>query len=165
MKKLLEIALSEVVDLNQTSERLINLFVSLKAQKVGYVAGIINSDGPSLVQRNRKLLNQYTRILKEDHKLPLFSAVDVFTDSVCKRLREYRLTISEREKKFYGFWDKVLSSGHVTDIFMTPRWEISRGARDEHRVAVKNGLKIHYVEDLIREKHSLLFSEQFQDRL
>lgn len=43
------------------------------------------------------------------------------------------------------FWRDILESGHVTDIFMTPRWEQSKGAIDEHEAAKQLGIKIHYM--------------------
>ncbi len=40
-----------------------------------------------------------------------------------------------------------MECGYITDIFMTPRWEHSEGARDEHKNAIKAGMTIHYVEN------------------
>lgn len=34
-----------------------------------------------------------------------------------------------------------------TDIFMTPRWEQSGGAADEHDTALALKLRIHYLEE------------------
>ena len=151
MKKLIQIALSEVVTLGEASDRIISLFQVIKTQresggKIGYVAGIINSDGPQSVKINRRRLTQYAKLLKKLHLFPIFSAADIFTHRVNRTIQEMRLPIVERESRVYIFWRKLLSSGHITDIFMTPRWEISKGAVDEHKTAKRVGLKIHYVE-------------------
>ncbi len=115
--------------------------------RIGYVAGIITSDGPEYFQANRKRLADYVKKLRKIHKFPMFSAIDVFSSEVYERLKEWKLPFAEREMKVRSFWRKILKSGHVTDIFMTPRWEKSKGASDEHRTAKKIGLKIHYIEE------------------
>lgn len=45
------------------------------------------------------------------------------------------------------FWREIFKSGHVTDVFMTPRWEKSKGAVDEYKTAQKIGLTIHYLQE------------------
>lgn len=77
----------------------------------------------------------------------MFSAIDVFSSEIYERLAEWKLPFNEREVKARSFWRKILKSGHVTDIFMTPRWEKSKGATDEHKTAKEIGLKIHYIKD------------------
>ena len=53
-----------------------------------------------------------------------------------------------REHHFVQFWKMILKSGHITDIFMTPRWEISRGAKVEYITAKKLKIKIHFVKEI-----------------
>lgn len=115
--------------------------------KIGYVAGIINSDGPEYLQRNRKRLVDHARKLRKIHKIPMFTAVDVFPEEIYKNLEEWKLSFEKREAKVRNFWRKILKSGHVTDIFMTPRFEKSKGATDEHRTAKKTSIRIHYVKE------------------
>ncbi|MDO8621118.1 MAG: DUF4406 domain-containing protein [Candidatus Levybacteria bacterium] len=113
--------------------------------KIGYVAGILNSDGPQHFESNRKKLADYAEKLRKIHEFPIFSGVDIFSNEVYSRLEEWRLSLEEKEEKARLFWREILESGHITDIFMTPRWEKSKGANDEHETAKKIGLKIHYV--------------------
>lgn len=111
------------------------------------MAGIINSDGPEYSEINREKLANHVEKLRKIHKFPMFTAIDVFPLEIYNNLEEWKLSFEEREEKVRNFWREILKSGHVTDIFMTPRWEKSKGASDEHETAKKIGLKIHYVQD------------------
>ncbi len=109
-------------------------------EKLGYVSGIITSDGPSRMKENIVFLGQYTESLRKMHPFPLFSAVDVFDEDVYNRIQMHKVS----EDEWLYFWRDILKSGHVTDVFMTPRWEHSKGATYEYNVAIEFGLSIHY---------------------
>ncbi len=113
------------------------------------MAGIINSDGPKYFERNRKRLVNHAAKLRKLHDFPMFTAVDVFPPEIYNNLKEWKLSFEEREAKVRNFWQKILKSGHVTDVFMTPRWEKSKGAQDEHKTAKRLGLTIHYLQERI----------------
>lgn len=150
MEKNIGLALKAAKNLIHVRKELIKLFRATKNGKgirIGYVAGIINSDGLEYVEINRKKLSDHTGKLRKIYKFPMFSAVDVFSDNIYAQLEEMALSFEEREVKVRSFWRKILKSGCVTDIFMTPRWDKSKGAADEHKTAKQIGLKIHYVED------------------
>lgn len=153
MEKKISIVLKYVTSLLHVEKELVKLFKTTSKQagggitRIGYVAGIITSDGPGYFVANRKRLADYVRKLRKIHKFPMFSAVDVFSSEVYERLEEWKLPSSEREAKVRSFWRKILKSGHVTDVFMTPRWEKSKGALDEHKTAKKIGLRTHYIKD------------------
>lgn len=144
-------ALKFAKNLTHVYEELIKLFEISKKEKgilrIGYVAGILTSDGIKHFERNRKRIVKHAEKLRKIHKFPMFCTVDVFSNDVYTRLEEYKLLFEEREERFRKFWRKILKSGHVTDVFMTPCWEKSKGASDEHKTAKKIGLTIHYVED------------------
>lgn len=128
----------------------VNILLSKVRQKstekrLGYVAGIITSDGKEHMQKNIDILAKHTEILKKKYGFPIFSAVDIFGNGVYQKLEDFNQEEHLREKSFIEFWRKILSSGHITDIFMTPRWKESKGAIDEHETAKKLGLTIHYV--------------------
>lgn len=128
----------------------INILLSKARQKstekrLGYVAGIISSDGIEHMQKNIDILARHTERIKEQYGFPMFSAVDVFGNGVYQKLEDFNKEEHLRHKSFIEFWRKILSSGHVTDIFMTPRWKESKGATDEHETAKKLGLTIHYI--------------------
>lgn len=151
MEKNIGLALKTATTLLHVEKELVKLFKTTKTHagggitRIGYVAGIITSDGPGYFEANRKRLADYVRKLRKIHKFPMFSAVDVFSSEVYERLEEWKLPFSEREVKARYFWRKILKSGHVTDVFMTPRWEKSKGATDEHETARKIGLRTHYI--------------------
>ncbi len=115
---------------------------SVNPTRIGYVAGIITSDGPDNIDRNIRELLENTNRLRLEQEFPIFSAPDIFTKSVYRKINE---SGKVTEGNFIDFWDKVLRSGYVTDIFMTPRWDASRGAVIEHFTAEDMKLHIHYL--------------------
>ena len=119
-------ALKSATSLFHVKKELVELFKVTRKQagvgiiRIGYVAGIITSEGPEYFEANRKRLADYVKKLRKIHKFPMFSAVDIFTSEVYERLEEWKLPFVEREVKARSFWRKILKSGHVTDVFMTP---------------------------------------------
>lgn len=131
--------------INGVRDAVIGVFEQVKDEndpRMGYVSGIITSDGPEHQDRNIRILAEYTDRIRGLHPFPIFSATDVFNDEVFDRINATSLPV----QSWFDFWRDVLNSGYVTDIFMTPRWEKSSGARDELETAEKLGLKVHYVE-------------------
>ena len=147
MEKNIGPTLKNAKNLIHVREELIRLFKEARTTKIGYVAGVIYSEGPEFADNNLKKLSFYAEQLRALHDFPMFTAVDVFPHEVYNNLEEWKLSFEEREVKVRQFWREILKSGHVTDIFMTPRWEKSKGALDEHKTARQLGLEIHYVED------------------
>ena len=113
--------------------------------RIGYVAGIITGDGPEYIQTNREILMKFTEDTRRSVDFPIFSAIDVFSNSVYTRLGGLE-SIESEGHDFRKFWRDILESGRITDIFMTPRWEQSGGATDEHDTALALKLRIHYLE-------------------
>lgn len=137
-------------NLAEVQKRLIQELANLRQQNVGhrlgYVAGIVASDGQQHIQRNIAQLQLHASSVRSAQPFPVFSAVDVFGatglwDRFIPLFVQGRIT----DEDFKNFWRGVLSSGSITDVFMTPRWEKSGGAVDEHKIAQKLGLKIHYL--------------------
>lgn len=148
MKEIIIPALSNTNTLIEVHQRMIEIFQEIKkkgSDRIGYVAGIISSDGENNIQVNATRLRTITDILRQIHNLPLFACTDIFYSNA-PRVSELSLPYDERERALNNFWQRILESGHVTDIFMTPRWEISRGAKKEHEIAQKLGLKIYHVD-------------------
>ena len=142
-------ALKSAKTLNHVREELIKLFKVTKngkTTKVGYVAGVMYSEGLEFAQTNLKKLSSHAEKLRKTLDFPMFTAVDVFPPEVYKNLEEWELPFDRREAKVRDFWRQILKSGHITDIFMTPRWDKSKGATDEHKTAKEIGLRIHYIE-------------------
>lgn len=149
MKQELARVLVDSTTLAAVRDKVIALFRETKkrtgSDRIGYVAGIINSDGPDRVEENRRILAEHTERVRQQEDFPIFSATDIFTKELFEKLEEVKLSGQEKTQAFLQFWREILGSGNVTDIFMTPRWEQSLGARDEHETATRLGITIHYV--------------------
>lgn len=115
------------------------------AERIGYVSGIVSSDGVEKIPENMRILHAHTLRIRQVQSFPVFSAADLFSQELLLSLPEMQLPHAEHKHLFIGFWRDVLSAGYVTDVFLTPRWENSEGARDEYRIAQKIGLRIHEV--------------------
>ena len=137
--------------LNHIHDGLVQLFAQIHVEKpgtrLGYVAGIITSDGPEKIWENIDHLEQHTHRLRAEHSWPIFSATDVFSRELFDRLD----VGVAHPQEYQHFWRNVLGSGYVTDIFMTPRWEISKGAIDEFETATRLGLTTHFVDTAAHE--------------
>ncbi len=150
MKEQIETVMQTVTSLDQVRDNVIEVFRTLREEngvtRIGYASGILYSDGPEHVDRNKKRLRQHTEKLRAEMDFPIFSAVDIFTDEVYNRINIVDIPFEERRNIFLKFWREVLSCGHITDVIMTPRWEKSEGATDEYNTAQQNGLTILIVE-------------------
>lgn len=147
MKDVIAGALAKATTLREVKELLVPLLEKTykKEKRIGYVSGIIFSDGPLHVKRNIQALSDYTDFLRSKHSFSIFSPVDVFYGGLFSNLKESSFPPSARRIVFISFWRDILTSGFVTDIFMTPRWQQSEGATDEHNIAKEKGITIHYV--------------------
>lgn len=115
----------------------------LQYPRVGYVSGVVTSDGPAKIEENLARLHASAAQLQKTHTFPIFSPPDIFSKDVHSRV----IQAGAKTEDFIQFWRSVLMSGYVTDIFMTRRWQESRGATDEHNIALQAGFRIHYLED------------------
>lgn len=109
--------------------------------QIGYVSGIITSDGPENIPKNILRLEKFTEDIRIKSKIPIFSATDIFDDELFARLS----IAGAKNADYEVFWRQVLDSGFVTHMYLTPRWEISHGAQDEHQVAKNLNMEIIYI--------------------
>jgi hypothetical protein len=107
-------------------------------ERIGYVSGIISSDGPEYMQRNMEILAEHVNKLRQENDFPIFGPTDVFNDEIHERIKAHEIPV----QRWFDFWRDILGSGNITDIFMTPRWEESTGALDEYHTAVRLGLRV-----------------------
>ncbi len=117
-------------------------------QRLGFVSGIITSDGDGNMSKNIERLKQHTKEIRDMYDFPIFSSVDVFGNGIYDQIEESKFERELREHHFVQFWKMILETGHITDIFMTPRWEKSRGAKVEYTTAKKFKIKIHLVDKI-----------------
>ena len=110
--------------------------------RIGYVAGKVTADGPDNISANLARLHSFTKQVHETKEdVFVFSAADIFVTDAYWRAN---LSESNHTQAFYQLWKQVVASG-VTDVYMTPDWEKSLGACDEHAHAKELGLIIHYL--------------------
>ncbi len=110
--------------------------------RIGYVSGVITSDGPHRVPDNREELIRLAGVLQEMRHFPIFTLQDAFTLETLARLKE----AGYAARHYADLAAQVLESGHITDAFFAPRWEISPTSVLEHDVAERFGIAIHYIE-------------------
>lgn len=137
----------EVSTLEEVKDKVLIVLAKEKKEnpntRIGYVAGVITSDGQDKLLSNLETLKKYTQKLREINDYPIFSSTDIFSEEVAKNIEIERYS----QKDWLKFWQDIVGSGYVTDIFMTPRWKESRGARDEYDTANEHKLNIHLVEE------------------
>ena len=141
-------AVKDAKTLVEVRDSLFNLFRQLRAlgqPRIGYVSGVITSEGKEHVSENIQKLDNFTKQIRTQQEIPVFSATDVFDDTLFERLEAAGFVNTDWEV----FWKEVLGTEDkfVTDMFMTPGWEHSHGASDEHRIAQQTGMKIYYLKD------------------
>lgn len=112
-----------------------------KINQIGYVSGMITSEGVEHIPKNILILKNHSLLLRQELLYPVFSAPDVFTDEMFIQIDADNIPYDH----WIYFWRDVLKSGHITDVFMAPRWEKSKGATDEFETATELGLTIHYI--------------------
>lgn len=138
-----EIEMAE--NLGEVLTAIVSALIKIKGgssnMQIGYVSGIITSDGAEHVATNISRLAMQTEDIRRRHDFPIFSASDIFAEKLLRRLE----TNGFGSEDYKEFWRAVLDCGHVTDIFMTPRWKESFGAIDEHEMAKRLGIRIHYI--------------------
>ena len=139
--------------LDHVREGLARVFNAVKSaeknQRIGVVSGIISSDGDENIERNTRRLEQFTKAVSGKFGIPVFSTADVFGNGMYDKVEEFQFERELREQHFRNFWKMVFETGHITDIFMTPGWERSIGAYDEHEIAKEKGMIIHYLDESI----------------
>jgi len=148
MKEKITEAVKESNSLTQVRDALFDVFKEYRAaghDRIGYVSGVVTSDGPAEIPNNIRRLSSFTDRTRKKYPFPIFSATDVFDDKLFRRLDAAGFVNDD----WIAFWKEVLGAEEkfVTDMFMTPRWEKSRGATDEHRTAQEMGMIIVYIEN------------------
>ncbi|MCL4384346.1 hypothetical protein M1116_02740 [Patescibacteria group bacterium] len=142
MKDLIYDAVKDSTSLPDLAKKLIaylKKFSHNGATPIGFVAGIINSDGPDLVEKNKQRLASFTQQICTQVSFPVFSCLDVYEGE----LRQIITASGATHNDYLLFWRQVLESGFITDLFLTPGWERSRGVQDEYETAKSMVINIH----------------------
>jgi hypothetical protein len=117
--------------------------------RVGYLSGIITSLGHERIGEMTERLEQLTGDIRENVEIlsfPVFSSSDIFPPSGVMEARIKASGEALSQDNFNNFWDLILRSGFVTDMFMTPGWPVSSGAKLEHEIAERMRMIIHFYE-------------------
>jgi hypothetical protein len=137
-------ALTDATSLEETSKRInigLHGFKEMNGTRVGFVAGIRESDGEEYIERNSRRLSTYTNVLRTEIPIPLFSCMDIYDKSFISTFGAI-----EDPHRWNTFWHNVLGSDAVSMVFFTPRWERSVGARYEMHLAMDFGKTIAIVD-------------------
>ncbi len=137
-------AVTSAKNIEEVKTILLNVLKSARengVERIGYVAGLITSEGPENIDKNVKRLIRYADDIRSKNNFPIFASTDVISDDLFTKLGMEKIAAADWEE----FWRDILGSGYVTDIFMTPRWEISKGSISEHNNAKNFNLQIHYI--------------------
>lgn len=140
LKETLKAVVSSTTKICSVEVQVINALKKVKRngiKNIGYVSGIISSDGVKHIPVNVKALEMYTEFYRSYVQFPVFSSSDIFYG---KYIEKFNLNQSE----WFSFWNNILKSETITDVFMTPRWEVSKGALEEYKTAKALSLNIHY---------------------
>ena len=149
----MRIYLEEVTDscatLEAVSEAVQGVFAEYQQDgfAIGYVAGPVSCDGEEYIPRNlRQLVAARTSLMHGiGERAVLFTAPFVFTPDVYGRLGLFKLDRSVREAQLQRFWDGLLESGLINQLFFVPGWQRSPGARQEHHTATRLGIPLFYL--------------------
>lgn len=106
--------------------------------KICYVIGTVTSEGPEHIDENLKLLKERSSKVAEHFDGIVFSAADLFNQTLFQRFD----SAGAKNQDYLNFWEEVIRSGYITDIVRTPKWQLSRGASHENRIATEVGIGI-----------------------
>lgn len=144
MRDIIQPRLENITNIEDIAQHVVASIAHAKqlreTDRAGFVVGIISSDGDHNAKQNLEILTRYTEALRAQHAFPIFCSTDVFTWAVYNRLGILDWEPVTREETFRRFWREVLAGGEITDLFLTPRWEKSKGARDEYKAAKGLGI-------------------------
>lgn len=144
LKQVISLELTNLESLEEIYQRLIFILRDYKNNhnsKIGFVSGKVNSEGLENKQKNLKRLLIYSENLEKEYCFPVFSCSDITTVQMYERFAKNNIVYRD----LLCFWERVIRAKIMTDIFMTPGWEKSKGAQNEHKTAKSCRLKIHYL--------------------
>ena len=109
------------------------------AERIGFVSGIITSEGAEHLDINVSRLDHYANLLRETLPFPIFCGIDLFPHELRSKLEQ------QPECAWNAFWMNMIKSGRISDLFMAPKWEKSTGASIAYKAGREMGLNIHYI--------------------
>jgi len=147
MREVIRESMVQAPDLESARFALTKIFRDLKETQpdatIGFVSGIITSDGFEHIDRNLQMLSVYAHQIKEGGLFGpyVISPADVFNKPLFAKFDN----AGAKEEHYLKFWREILRSRLVDFVFMTPGWERSRGASAEFLIAKQVRLNILYI--------------------
>lgn len=152
LQNVVKIEFNEKRSLEDVYQTICDLFNMIKRQgfEINYVAGIVTSDGPEMVQEYFEILNKFVAKLSVNNLNKFFfSSHDIFNmvvkndDGTEVKLKQYLITkCNFQHADFMNFWRQLLESGLITKIYLAPGWQRSKGASEECDIALEQNIEI-----------------------
>ncbi len=146
MYEVLQRAVQQAHSLDEIGACVIPVLLNAKNRdphrRLGYVSGIISSDGPEKMPENIRLLHERTEKIARLEKFPVFGPTYIFTDSVYGNIDAENLTSDD----WNNFWASVLI-GIADKMYMTERWQCSKGAQFEFQLAYAHDIEVCFHRD------------------
>lgn len=111
------------------------------SKKFFYVSGVITSQGDASI--NLAKMERRTEEIRVLCSRKVFAPTCVFSDPLARRMRD----MCYRHEDWMVFWTRVICSGYVGGVILTPGWERSRGADIEYAIARNLGLAVYFYND------------------
>jgi len=107
---------------------------------IGFVSGIVTSDGPEHIARNLQTLSAYAHQIRRGGLFGpnIISPADVFNIPLIAKFDN----LGAKESDYLKFWRELLRSRLIDFVFMTPGWKRSQGATQEYIIAKQLHLNI-----------------------
>lgn len=107
-----------------------------------YVSGVITSHGDMRI--NLAEMARRTDEIKALRGQNIFAPTCIFSDTLAHRMHD----LGYRHEDWMIFWTKIICSGYVGGVILTPGWERSRGADMEYAIARNIGLAVYFYNDV-----------------
>ena len=147
MKECLHKATEYAETLDEVFDRIIAVFRAFDpggpSRKFWSVSGVITSHGD--VAENLVRMANRAEAIKQLSGESVFAPTCVFSAALVEKLQANR---RYRHEDWMVFWIRVIRSGYVGAVVVTPLWERSRGADTEYAIARNLGLAIYYYDDV-----------------
>jgi hypothetical protein len=149
MKESIILALEHSRDLPDVRQGLLALLGKIKTEnptaQIWFITGVITAEGPEFRSRNRELLTKYGEHIRNTRFPFAFSAVDVFSEELIKRVKAN----GAQGKDFTPMWIEFINETKdlLTGVITTPRWQNSPGSLLEVETALNLGLSILRMEE------------------
>lgn len=129
--------LKETNTIPEITQQIIPFLRSQHTKDLGFVTGILTSDGLDKLPHHKDQLLRFTQKIRQEVEYPVFSFPEIFAEQRREQIGYY--TANADEIKL--FCRALITKSGVTKVFFTPGWERSSGCQDEYRIAFESGIQ------------------------